>query len=70
MSSDIFDVMSFKDRWHDVGGLTRGIDDSRGTLDEALAWVKRDEEDGMGGAPWPPHYLKTPGEPPSRRKTR
>src|SRR5437762_2231477 len=32
-----------------------------------------DERDGVGDAPWPPHYQKQPGEParvqPSRRRT-
>ncbi|MEZ5174849.1 MAG: ATP-dependent DNA ligase [Acidimicrobiia bacterium] len=69
---DMFDLMSFKDRWRDVGDLTIGIDDAPGDLAAALAWVERDEADGLGDAPWPPHYPKMPGEPPrvqpSRRK--
>ncbi|GMQ94859.1 MAG: DNA polymerase domain-containing protein [Acidimicrobiia bacterium] len=72
MSSDAFDLMSFKDRWRDVGDLSAGIDDAMGTLDKALVWVMRDEDDGIGDAPWPPHYPKMPGEPPrvqpSKRK--
>jgi DNA ligase D-like protein (predicted polymerase) len=59
-----FDLMSFKERWVDVGDLTEGIDDTPGTLDAAITWVKRDEDDGVGDAPWPPHYPKMPGEPP------
>ncbi len=72
MTPDRFDLMSFKDRWHDLGDLTAGIDDAAGDLDQALEWVARDEENGEGDAPWPPHYPKMPGEPPrvqpSRRK--
>lgn len=72
MSSDVFDLMTFKDRWADVGDLTDGINESAGSLDAALEWVKRDEDDGIGDAPWPPHYPKMPGEPPrvqpSKRK--
>ncbi len=64
MSSDAFDLMSFKDRWCDVGDLSAGMDDEAGTLDRALTWVMRDEDDGIGDAPWPPHYPKMPGEPP------
>ncbi|MCZ7531910.1 MAG: ATP-dependent DNA ligase [Acidimicrobiia bacterium] len=67
-----FDLMSFKDRWEDVGDLTDGIDEAAGDLTMALDWVARDEADGIGDAPWPPHYPKMPGEPPrvqpSRRK--
>ena len=63
-SSDMCDVMSFKDRWADVGDLTEGIDEAAGDLDAALTWVARDENEGLGDAPWPPHYPKMPGEPP------
>lgn len=72
MRSDSFDLMSFKDRWRDVGDLTEGIDDAAGHLARAVEWVMRDEENGIGDAPWPPHYPKMPGEPPrvqpSKRK--
>jgi bifunctional non-homologous end joining protein LigD len=63
-SSDMCDLMSFKERWADVGDLTDGIDEAAGDLTEALTWVVRDEENGEGDAPWPPHYPKMPGEPP------
>mgnify|MGYP001824741411 CR=1 FL=1 len=63
-SSAMCDVMSFKDRWADVGDLTEGIDEAAGDLDAALTWVARDEDEGLGDAPWPPHYPKMPGEPP------
>jgi DNA ligase D-like protein (predicted polymerase) len=72
MTASRFDLMSFKDRWADLGDLTEGIDDAPGDLGPALAWVARDEENGEGDAPWPPHYPKMPGEPPrvqpSKRK--
>jgi DNA ligase D-like protein (predicted polymerase) len=54
----------FKDRWHDIGDLTEGIDDAPGSLEPLLAIVASDEEQGLGDAPWPPHYPKQPGEPP------
>ncbi len=59
-----FDLMSFKERWADVGDLTANMDDSPGSLDKGILWVKADEENGIGDAPWPPHYPKMPGEPP------
>ena len=59
-----FDLMSFKDRWNDVGDLTEGIDEAAGDLTTVLGWVAHDEADGIGDAPWPPHYPKMPGEPP------
>ncbi|MPZ51528.1 MAG: ATP-dependent DNA ligase [Acidimicrobiia bacterium] len=52
------------DRYGVVGDLTDGIDDSPGDITTLLEWVHRDEENGIGDAPWPPHYPKQPGEPP------
>ncbi len=59
-----FPMGSFADRWVAVGDLTEGIDASAGRIDTLLEWVVRDDEDGLGDAPWPPHYPKMPGEPP------
>lgn len=59
-----FPLGSFESRWADVGDLTAGIDDDPGRIDTLMEWVRRDEEDGLGDAPWPPHYPKQPGEPP------
>ncbi|MBT8213037.1 MAG: hypothetical protein KJN71_07810, partial [Acidimicrobiia bacterium] len=59
-----WDVMSFKDRWADVGDLTAGIDQTPCRLDAAMEMVAVDEAAGIGDAPWPPHYPKMPGEPP------
>jgi DNA ligase D-like protein (predicted polymerase) len=58
------DLMSFKDRWADVGDLTEGIDEAVGRLEPVLEMVAADEANGIGDAPWPPHYPKMPGEPP------
>ena len=59
-----FDLMSFKDRWEEVGDLTDGIDEAACRLELVLEMVAADEERGLGDAPWPPHYPKMPGEPP------
>ena len=59
-----FDLMTFKDRWHELGDLTEGIEDATCRLEPVLAMVQADEENGIGDAPWPPHYPKMPGEPP------
>ncbi len=58
------DLMTFKDRWADVGELTEGIDEAECRLDGVMEMVAADEERGLGEAPWPPHYPKMPGEPP------
>lgn len=59
-----FPLGSFHERWDAVGDLTRGIDEAAGRIDTLMDWVARDEENGIGDAPWPPHYPKMPGEPP------
>lgn len=59
-----FPLGSFAERWNSVGDLTAGIDESPGQIDTLMEWVIRDEESGIGDAPWPPHYPKMPGEPP------
>ena len=58
------DLMSFKDRYADVGDLTDGMETATGRLEAVLEMVAADEERGLGDAPWPPHYPKMPGEPP------
>ena len=62
----------FPRRWDAVGDLTAGIDGAPGDLTPLLEMVAADEENGIGDAPWPPHYPKMPGEPPrvqpSKRK--
>lgn len=59
-----FPLGSYSQRWESVGDLTEGIDENEGRIDTLMQWVARDEEDGIGDAPWPPHYPKMPGEPP------
>lgn len=59
-----FDLDSFPERWAAVGDLTKGIDEAICRIDTLMEWVARDEENGLGDAPWPPHYPKMPGEPP------
>lgn len=59
-----FPLDGYAARWDAVGDLTAEIDDSYGRIDTLLEWVVRDHENGIGDAPWPPHYPKMPGEPP------
>ena len=61
---DDFPLGSYARRWDAVGDLTAGIDEAAGRIDTLMEWVLRDEENGIGDAPWPPHYPKMPGEPP------
>ncbi|HZY18823.1 MAG TPA: non-homologous end-joining DNA ligase [Ramlibacter sp.] len=41
-----------------------GIDRAAGTLDSLLELSARQEREGQGDAPWPPHYRKQASEPP------
>jgi DNA ligase D-like protein (predicted polymerase) len=48
-----------------------GMEAQPGSLESLLELSARHERDGLGDAPWPPHYMKQPGEPervqPSRK---
>ena len=59
-----FPLGRFSQRWREAGDVTEGIDEAVCRIDTLMEWVVRDEEDGIGDAPWPPHYPKQPGEPP------
>ena len=60
-------------RLQTVGDPAADIDLVPGSLDQLLDLARRDEEGGLGDAPWPPNFAKQPGEPrrvqPSRAKT-
>src|SRR6478736_635594 len=47
-----------------LGDAADGIDTAVGSLDALLELSARHEAEGMGDAPWPPHYAKPEGEPP------
>jgi DNA ligase D len=54
------------------GDPAADIDAHAGSLERLLDLARRDEEGGLGDAPWPPHFAKQRGEPkrvqPSRAK--
>jgi bifunctional non-homologous end joining protein LigD len=45
------------------GDPSAGIDDERFSLQPLLELAERDEAEGLGDAPWPPHFRKQRGEP-------
>ncbi len=51
------------ERYREVGDLTAGMDAAAGRLDGLLALAQRDAEQGLGDAPWPPHFPKQDEEP-------
>lgn len=67
-----FTLASIPVRFARVGDPHAAMDDRPGSLDALLELSARHEKDGLGDAPWPPHYQKAPGEAPrvapSRRR--
>src|SRR3954452_6901659 len=62
------------ERLRTVGDPAADIDDEPGSLDGLLDLARRDEEEGLGDAPWAPHFPQQKGEPkrvqPSRDRDR
>jgi bifunctional non-homologous end joining protein LigD len=59
-----FTVATMPARFATLGDRHEGIDRQPGSLDALLELSARHEGEGMGDAPWPPHYRKQSGEPP------
>jgi DNA ligase D-like protein (predicted polymerase) len=67
-----FTLRSMPARFAQLGDLHAALDAQQFSLDALLELSARQEAEGQGDAPWPPHYTKQPGEParvaPSRKK--
>jgi bifunctional non-homologous end joining protein LigD len=67
-----FTLATMPRRFAEVGDRHAGIDLHPCSLASLLELSARHERDGLGDAPWPPHYRKQAGEPsrvqPSRRR--
>ena len=67
-----FTLATMPDRLAAVGDLHAAMDERPCTLDALLALADRQAAEGLGDAPWPPHYKRQPGEAPrvapSRRR--
>ncbi len=59
-----FTIHSVPDRLAKAGDPGAAIDERAFSLEPLLELAARDEAQGLGDAPWPPHYAKQPGEPP------
>ena len=67
-----FTLVTMPPRFARIGDPHAGMDRQPCSLDSLLELSARHERDGLGDAPWPPHYRKQAGEParvqPSRRR--
>jgi DNA ligase D-like protein (predicted polymerase) len=59
-----FTVLTMPKRFAEVGDVHAGMDAAAGALDGLLELAARDEAQGLGDAPWPPHFRKMDGEAP------
>ncbi len=58
-----FTVLTMPTRFAQIGDPHAAIDQSPGSLDALLELAARDESEGLGDAPWPPHFAKGENEP-------
>jgi len=65
-----FTLATMPQRFAKVGDRHEGIDTAAGSLEGLLELSARHERDGLGDAPWPPHYKKQAGEPPRVQPSR
>jgi bifunctional non-homologous end joining protein LigD len=57
-------------RLREKGDPSASIDEHPGRLDGLLELAARDEREGLGDAPWPPHFRKQKDEPPRVQPSR
>ena len=58
-----FTVLTMPARYAAMGNPHAAMDGKPGSLDGLLELAARDEREGLGDAPWPPHFAKAEGEP-------
>jgi bifunctional non-homologous end joining protein LigD len=67
-----FTLKTMPARFAAVGDVHSAMDGTAYSIDALLELSARHEREGLGDAPWPPHYVKQAGEParvqPSRRR--
>src|SRR5438094_814398 len=65
-----FTLRTMPDRFAAIGDRHAKIDEHPCSLEPLLELSARQEAEGLGDAPWPPHYAKQPGEPPRVQPSR
>ena len=59
-----FNVQTVPQRFEKLGDPHAEIDAHAGSLEKLLELANKDEAEGLGDAPWPPHFQKMAGEAP------
>jgi bifunctional non-homologous end joining protein LigD len=59
-----FTVLTMPQRFAEIGDPHADMDNSAGSLERLLDLAAKDEAEGLGDAPWPPHFRKVEGEAP------
>jgi hypothetical protein len=59
-----FTLLTLPKRFEQLGDLHAAMDEQAYSLEGLLELSARHEKEGLGDAPWPPHYVKQAGEPP------
>ena len=59
-----FTVLTMPERFAAAGDPHTEMDSAAGSLEKLLELAERDEAEGLGDAPWPPHFRKSEGEAP------
>ncbi|MGH7822584.1 MAG: DNA polymerase domain-containing protein, partial [Candidatus Binatia bacterium] len=65
-----FTLRTMPARFAAIGDRHGGIDEHPCSLEGLLELSARQEAEGLGDAPWPPHYAKQAGEPPRVQPSR
>jgi bifunctional non-homologous end joining protein LigD len=59
-----FTIFTMPERFAVIGDPHAGMNDAPGSLEALLELAARDEAEGLGDAPWPPHFRKMESEGP------
>ena len=69
-----FTIFTMPRRFAEIGDPNSGMNDAPASLEPLLKIAARDEAEGLGDAPWPPHFRKMEAEgprvAPSRAKSK
>jgi DNA ligase D-like protein (predicted polymerase) len=59
-----FTVATVPERFASIGDPAAGLDEAVRSIEPLLQLSDRQRDEGLGEAPWPPHFAKQAGEPP------